>query len=432
MNSFESNFDRLQKSFGHAMLVNVLTATALVPLLALGVAGLTFFLAVWDKLTLALAWSVLISGIAGAAVGTALLSQSLRQTVLTRLLGSLFQVSNLRSDRSRHDTWSALESFSRLATASGWGTRLSSADPGQSRMIGNLYDLLGLQVEAELTGALPNEDRGKLADEVKRLLQSAKGLVSDSAAGPMISRPKRIRELLERSEIVLADVLAVWPAHRPGNVAPGASSDVDDSAADFPANELEPALLQRRHSLKASFDEVAFPAGKEALDRLDSQYGRLLAILARRREGDLLLAAEIPVLAEEAYNQALSVLEDAVDMVQATNIPDRQRLEREANELEAELADLASRGDAEDRVALRSERLQLRRQRLRVMEKQELSIEQLLNECERCETSLDRTCIELASIKGESAAIAVTAVTETLRRTVERARSVQDELKHLV
>ena len=36
--------------------------------------------------------------------------------------------------------------------------------------------------------------------------------------------------------------------------------------------------------------------------------------------------------------------------------------------------------------------------------------------------------MELASLKGETSALSITAVTESLRRTVEQARSVQEEL----
>src|SRR5687768_11162580 len=128
MNSSESNFDTLQRSFKRAMLVHILFSTAVLPLLVLYVAGQLFFLLLWDKPTLALVWLALIAAITTGAVGAALLSQSVRRAVLTSLLGRVLHVEKLRNDRIRRAVWSALESFVEIATASNWGMKLTSPD----------------------------------------------------------------------------------------------------------------------------------------------------------------------------------------------------------------------------------------------------------------------------------------------------------------
>jgi hypothetical protein len=140
---------------------------------------------------------------------------------------------------------------------------------------------------------------------------------------------------------------------------------------------------------------------------------------------------EVPSLAAEAYRQAISALEDVLNLAQGVHPSDRERLQHEAAQLEGEIASLEPAQGSNDRLSLRKERLQSHRERLASIERQELSIEELLHECERCEICLDRTRQELAALKGETASLALTAVTTTLRSTVERARSVQDELKQL-
>ena len=53
----------------------------------------------------------------------------------------------------------------------------------------------------------------------------------------------------------------------------------------------------------------------------------------------------------------------------------------------------------------------------------------LLYQAKRCEASLGKTRIELAALKVDASETGVSAVTEGLRVTIERAREVQEELK---
>ena len=71
------------------------------------------------------------------------------------------------------------------------------------------------------------------------------------------------------------------------------------------------------------------------------------------------------------------------------------------------------------------------KERLDMIKQQELRVDKLLYQCDRCEASLHRTRIELASLKTESSETSVSAVTETLQRTINQAKEVQEELKRL-
>jgi hypothetical protein len=95
------------------------------------------------------------------------------------------------------------------------------------------------------------------------------------------------------------------------------------------------------------------------------------------------------------------------------------------------LAALPSEDEAFGPRHLREERLQSHGERLRDIRDKEFRLDELLHQCGRCEASLDRTRAEVASLKGESSELMVTAVTDTLRRTVDLARGVQSELKRL-
>jgi hypothetical protein len=195
---------------------------------------------------------------------------------------------------------------------------------------------------------------------------------------------------------------------------------------DIPAE-----LLDVRESLEAAFERIPYPPALEALQQLSSQYELLLLVLGRRRESDPFAMAQLPHLANEAYHQGLSVLQDALEIAEAVRPAEKERLQRETEVLEHELAALQSEDEAFGPRRLREERLQSHRERLRGIRDQEFRLEELLHQCGRCEASLDRTRTEVASLKGESSELMVTEVTDTLRRTVDLARGVQNELKRL-
>ena len=142
-----------------------------------------------------------------------------------------------------------------------------------------------------------------------------------------------------------------------------------------------------------------------------SRNDQLRRLLERRKSTDPLAVAYIPSLEQETYRQGLSVLADARALREAIESSDKERLQAEIIELESEIGSLSKDETEATRVQLR--------------------VDQLLHQAACCEASLDRTRMELASLKADSAEANVSAVTETLRRTINQAREVQEELKGL-
>ena len=83
------------------------------------------------------------------------------------------------------------------------------------------------------------------------------------------------------------------------------------------------------------------------------------------------------------------------------------------------------------RIKIKEATLASNKDRLTMVKRQELRIDELLHEADRCEASLHRTRIELAALKADSAEASVNSVTETLQRTIDHAKEVQEELKKL-
>jgi hypothetical protein len=202
--------------------------------------------------------------------------------------------------------------------------------------------------------------------------------------------------------------------------------------AVYSGGEYLPATVQRQgNTLHSGFTRIQNDAGLRALQQLAYQYAGLLPVLERKRAAEPLAIAHVPLLALETYRQGLSVLNDAFELTAAVHSPERHRLEREAGELQREIAEFGESDLDSPRLTMKVEALASHRERLDIMRQYELRIEELLHYCGRCEASLDRARMELAALKSESSTASVTLVTTTLKATIEEARSVQDELKRL-
>jgi hypothetical protein len=195
--------------------------------------------------------------------------------------------------------------------------------------------------------------------------------------------------------------------------------------------EGDPELAQLQESLKNGFASIKSGEGLKALQELVYEFTQLQPILGRRRETDPLAVAHIPALAEETYRQGLSVLEDALDLVRSVDPPDMQRLGAEITELEKEIESLRRDPTQERRQKIREERLASHKERLEMMKQQQLRVDELLHQSDRCGASLHRTRMELAALKADSSEESVNAVTATLRLTINQAKGVQEELKRL-
>ena len=195
---------------------------------------------------------------------------------------------------------------------------------------------------------------------------------------------------------------------------------------------LEQADVTRlRESLQAGFSSIGSTEGLKALTELVGEHEELQPALGRERVTDPLSISIVSSLAEETYRQGLSVLSDALELMRASHTPGRARLEKEFDGLERKVEALKGDGSQAERLRLGEDTLASHRQRLEMLGQLQLRVDQLLYQAHRCEASLHRTRIELAAIRTGSSETSVDSVTETLRRTIDHGKEVQDELRRL-
>ena len=183
--------------------------------------------------------------------------------------------------------------------------------------------------------------------------------------------------------------------------------------------------------LEKGFSEASSEAGLGALRQLEHEYRQLAPLMQRSRATDPLAGAQLPALVEETHRQGLSVLEDALELARTVNSADVDKLEGQAAQLELETRSLSENGEQDTRLKLRREALATHRELLEMIVRQTVRLEELLHQSQRCQTSLQRTRIELATLRADRSAANVDSVTDSLRKTISQARGVQDEMKRL-
>jgi hypothetical protein len=186
-----------------------------------------------------------------------------------------------------------------------------------------------------------------------------------------------------------------------------------------------------REKLETGFSELNSAKAITVLRRLVYEYAQLQPLLERRRSTDLMSMSQVPVLVEESYGIALDLLGDALELMQASHPSERKRLKAELAELRKKAAGMSDNEANKDRLILVDSLMSSHLDRLRIMEKQELRIEQLLHSVGLCEASLHRTHMELAAIKSADSEMSVRQATDGLQRTIDQAKDVQEELKKL-
>jgi hypothetical protein len=190
-------------------------------------------------------------------------------------------------------------------------------------------------------------------------------------------------------------------------------------------------MKQLREATQSGLSKINSSKGLKAMEELVYEYKELQHILDHKKETDPLSFAHIPVLAEETYRQGLSVLADVLEIAYVIHSSDKERLGKEKEKLEREIGSLEADGTQEALVRIKKATVASHKERLDMIKQQELRVDRLLYQCDRCEASLHRTRIELASLKTESSETSVSAVTETLQETINQAKEVQEELKRL-
>ena len=95
-------------------------------------------------------------------------------------------------------------------------------------------------------------------------------------------------------------------------------------------------LEERREYLETGFSAMNSETGSMALEELAHEYAQLQPVLQRRKETDPLAVVHLPGLVEEAYQQGLSILEDAMELGRAVTLRDRDKLECDVVRLQGE------------------------------------------------------------------------------------------------
>ena len=190
-------------------------------------------------------------------------------------------------------------------------------------------------------------------------------------------------------------------------------------------------MKQLREATQSGLSKINSSKGLKAMEELVYEYKELQHVLDHKKETDPLSFAHIPILAEETYRQGLSVLADVLEIAYVIHSSDKERLGKEKEKLEREIESLEADRTQEALVRIKKATVVSHKERLDMIKQQELRVDKLLYQCDRCEASLHRTRIELASLKTESSETSVSAVTETLQKTINQAKEVQEELKRL-
>jgi hypothetical protein len=154
-------------------------------------------------------------------------------------------------------------------------------------------------------------------------------------------------------------------------------------------------------------------------------------VLERQNGRDPLAVAHLPALAYATYLQGLSVLDDALELARSVASPTNQRLETDLKDLTARIDAAKAKAGADEQVKLWRAKASSDRQRLDLVEQQRLHLQQLLQQSDRCEAALQQTRMELASLKADASSVSVDAVLDTLQKTIDQAKAIQEEMRKL-
>ncbi len=192
---------------------------------------------------------------------------------------------------------------------------------------------------------------------------------------------------------------------------------------------LEEQRLTANGMLEAGFSEVNATEGLNILRALDQEYRFLRLILKSGKVIDLLSISNLDSMVKETYFRGLSVLEDVLELERAIRFTDQGQLESEIAELQRKAAAAGADPSQQNRFDKINERIASNQERLRSVINLQQRVEELVYQAKRCEASLGKTRIELAALKAGASETGISAVIETLGKTIDRARDVQEELK---
>jgi hypothetical protein len=190
-------------------------------------------------------------------------------------------------------------------------------------------------------------------------------------------------------------------------------------------------LKELREVLRSGFLSVDSIAGLKAVNGLAHEYEQLQPVLERRQETDPLSLAYIGTLAAQTYRQGLNALAGALELARAVHSSNEESLQSEIAKLEREVQSLNRDETQTARIEMKTETVASHKERLHMIEQQRLRRDKLLHQSERCEASLAQARLELTALKAGSSEMTVSALTETLKSTINQAKEVQEELRQL-
>jgi hypothetical protein len=289
-----------------------------------------------------------------------------------------------------------------------------------NRALASAYGMLALQYQAGMGGAASGGQDPSLGREVLRELEALARILDEIQGHGAIQGAAAAVRMAREAEETLTRMRARVVYNELGAV----------DALSGPGGDRGPLELQRiQKTLQAGFSRLKSDGGLKSLQQLADEYKLLQPVLDRRRETDPLALAQIPQLAEESYRQGLSVLMGGLTLTETIQSPERKRLEAEAASLEGEVATLKENDKEAARLRMKEEELASHYERLSIIQQHQRRFEELLHRCGRCEASLHLTRMELAAITAHGSEVSISAVTETLRKTIDQAKEVQDEMK---
>jgi hypothetical protein len=190
-------------------------------------------------------------------------------------------------------------------------------------------------------------------------------------------------------------------------------------------------LRQKRERLQIGFLDANCSEGLNAVQSLVYEYEHLQPILVSRRLSNPLSIAHIPVLVEETLQLGLSVLGHALELAKTIQSPHIQRLRSEITHLESEILSLEEDDIQSARAQIKEQTLISHKERLELISRLELRVDELLHQANRCEATLHQTRIDLAELKADSTETSVSEVIQSLQQTIRQAKEVQEEMKRL-
>lgn len=193
--------------------------------------------------------------------------------------------------------------------------------------------------------------------------------------------------------------------------------------------EDEAELIKLSDMLEAGFSQLSSIYGLTALRGLVHEHQSLQLVLGQPGATSYISLACLPGLSEETFRQGLNVLASCLHMSRTLDTSNKDRLEEEIVEIQEKIETLRNANDQARRVEIMERAVANRQERLELLNQQQMRVDELYYQCDRCEASLARTRIEIAALQAGTSETSVSSVIETLQTTIDQAKEVQEEMK---